>query len=85
MAITRDHSVREAYASSVQAPALFAAHGIRPAEKCQVVWDVTTLDEAEMWCHIQALNELISELNAAAVHTNDPVAADDARQPQHRH
>ena len=68
MAITRETLVHQAYLSSPQAPALFAAHGIRPSEKCQVVWDEVSLDEAEMWCHLRDLDGLIADLNAAAAH-----------------
>lgn len=69
MVITRATLVHQAHLSSPQAPALFAAHGIRPAEKCAVVWDEVSLDEAEMWCHLHELDTLIVELNAVAEST----------------
>jgi len=65
MTITRETLVHRAYNSSAQAPELFAAHGIRPSHKCQVVWDEVSLDEAEMWCHLKDLDGLIVELNAS--------------------
>ena len=65
MTVTRETLVHNAYNSSPQAPELFAAHGVRPSQKCQVVWDEVSLDDAEMWCHLKDLDGLIVELNAA--------------------
>jgi len=81
MVVTRETRVHQAYASSPDAPALFAAHGIRPAEKCAVVWDEASLDEAEMWCHVRDLDTLVARLNAAAGNPGDPPPPSGAAAP----
>lgn len=64
--ITRETQVHRAFLSSAQAPALFASHGVRGAETCQVAWDEVSLEDAEAWCHLGDLDGLIAALNAAA-------------------
>jgi len=75
MVLTRETLVHQAYGSSAHAPALFAAHGIRPAEKCAVVWDEASLDDAELWCHVRDLDALITESSAAAGNRETPLAS----------
>ncbi len=84
--IARETQVHTAFLSSADAPALFAAHGVRAAEKCQVVWDEVSLEDAEAWCHLGDLDGLIAALNAAAggggapgVAGGEPAAVDRGR------
>lgn len=77
MTITRETLVHKAFNSSPQAPEIFAAHGVRPSQKCQVVWDEVSLDDAEMWCHLKDVDSMMVELNAACGGTQAPAP------PQH--
>ena len=65
MRITRETVVKDAVESSREARAIFIRHGIDPLEKCRGVYDMATLGEVELWCHVRDLDGLIAELNEA--------------------
>lgn len=66
MRITRQTLVKEAVESSPEAPAIFARHGINPLERCQGMYDLNTIEDAEEWCGLHDIDGLVAELNEAA-------------------
>lgn len=65
MMITRETMVKDALESCREAQALFEAHGIDPLDKCKGMYDMVSLDEAESWCKVKDVDDLIDALNAA--------------------
>lgn len=65
MRITRDTLVKAALESSPRAAEIFARYGVDPRIACRSSFDITTIAEAEDECGLEALDELIAELNAA--------------------
>ncbi|HEY8424518.1 MAG TPA: hypothetical protein VIK73_00690 [Limnochordales bacterium] len=66
MRITRKTLVKEAVESSREAPAIFARHGINPLDRCQGMYDLNSIEDAEEWCGLHDIDGLIRELNEAA-------------------
>ena len=66
MRVTRQTLVKEAVESSREAPAIFSRHGINPLERCQGMYDLNTIEDAEEWCGLHDIDGLVAELNEAA-------------------
>jgi len=66
MDVSQQTLVHRAYLLCTAGPAHFVAHGVDPAQRCPVVWDVATLEDAQSGCGLRDVDRLVDELNALA-------------------